>query len=190
MLSDSRIVRTLAALAIGVPVASGSWFGYLRVSGNFHVVVPGEVYRSAQPSADDILAAHRRHGIRTILNLRGAKPGRDWYENETTVARALGIRVVDFKMRANRALMRGETDRLVALLRELPKPILIHCKAGADRTGLAAALYLALDGKTGTDEAEWQLSARYGHIGIPVFSAAWPMDETWDDAERWYGLQD
>ena len=34
--------------------------------------------------------------------------------------------------------------KLVNILRTAPKPILIHCKAGADRTGLASAIVLIL----------------------------------------------
>jgi len=66
-------------------------------------------------------------------------------------------------------------------MRDAPKPLLIHCKAGADRTGLASALYLgALEHQT-RETAGWQLSILYGHIAIPWLSCAWPMDVTWRD---------
>jgi protein tyrosine/serine phosphatase len=55
-------------------------------------------------------------------------------------------------------------DALVALLREAPKPMLIHCKDGADRAALASALYhLAIEGKP-LAEADDELTVWYGHI--------------------------
>lgn len=62
-------------------------------------------------------------------------------------------------------------------MRSLPKPMLIRCRHGSDRTGLATALYLAA--LTGASEtgAEDQLSSRFGHFAVSYLSGAWPMDE-------------
>src|SRR5208282_4703706 len=43
---------------------------------------------------------------------------------------------------------------------------LLHCKQGADRTGMASALALLLQPGTGPNEARRQLGLRYGHIAI------------------------
>jgi protein tyrosine/serine phosphatase len=43
------------------------------------------------------------------------------------------------------------------------EPALIHCKSGADRAGLAAAIYLLAHGAT-VAQAAGQLSLRHGHI--------------------------
>ena len=63
------------------------------------------------------------------------------------------------------------------LLREAPKPVLVHCEGGADRTGLAAALYLAAAGHPA--QADGQLSVRYGFVGIKGVTRPWPMLESW-----------
>jgi protein tyrosine/serine phosphatase len=42
-------------------------------------------------------------------------------------------------------------------------PALIHCKSGADRAGLAAGLFVLIEGGT-VAEALKQLSLRFGHI--------------------------
>ena len=47
---------------------------------------------------------------------------------------------------------------------KMEKPVLIHCKSGADRTGLAAAIYLLTEGGKTLDQAERQLSLRYIHL--------------------------
>ncbi|MEM9277696.1 MAG: tyrosine-protein phosphatase [Pseudomonadota bacterium] len=46
----------------------------------------------------------------------------------------------------------------------LEHPILIHCKSGADRMGLASVLYLHLIDQVPIEKALDQLSLRYGHI--------------------------
>ena len=81
-----------------------------------------------------------------------------------------------------------EIVRLVALMRDAPKPLLIHCRAGADRSGLAASLYLAAIDGAGEERAEAQLSFRFGHIGIPWLSETYAMDETWEALETWLGF--
>jgi protein tyrosine/serine phosphatase len=53
--------------------------------------------------------------------------------------------------------------RLIALYRSLPEPILIHCKSGADRTGLAAGVWHLLQGR-GAAAALRELTLRHGHI--------------------------
>ncbi|MES0049658.1 MULTISPECIES: hypothetical protein [unclassified Mesorhizobium] len=41
----------------------------------FHAIVAGEAYRSAQPTADEICAYRDKYHIAAIVNLRGAAPG-------------------------------------------------------------------------------------------------------------------
>lgn len=169
-------------------LAALGWFGWLQVSGNFHNVIPGEVYRAAQMNGATLAQWQRDHGIVSVLNLRGSNPDAGWYQEETAAARDLGLIHVDFRMSASTALKPDEAERLIAVMRDAPKPLLIHCQSGADRTGLASALYVA--GIAGGSElaAEWQLSPRYGHVGIPWISAAWPMDETWESLEHALGF--
>ena len=62
---------------------------------------------------------------------------------ETAAAARLGIAHIDFAMSDRRPLSGADATRLVALMRAAPKPLLIYCRAGSDRTGPAAALYLA-----------------------------------------------
>ncbi len=76
---------------------------------------------------------------------------------------------------------------LITLMKNAEKPILIHCKAGSDRTGLAAALYIAAVSKGGERKAESQMSIAYGHFGIP-FSPAYPMDESFEAIETELGF--
>jgi protein tyrosine/serine phosphatase len=45
---------------------------------NFHAVVPGELYRSAQLSGSRLERHIQAEGIRTVINLRGPNPGSAW----------------------------------------------------------------------------------------------------------------
>jgi protein tyrosine/serine phosphatase len=176
----------VVALALIALLAFGGYLGWRQWSGNFATVLAGEVYRSNQPTPERLAAYTRDHGIRTLLNLRGSSPGADWYEAERKAAAELDLTLIDFPLSANRELTRDQAEALLAILRDAPKPLLIHCRSGADRTGLASVVYLALVTGIDEDTAERQLSIRFGHFSVPVLSAAWPMDATWERMEGWW----
>lgn len=178
-------------LAVFVPptLVLALYVGMLRATGNFHEVIAGELYRSAQPTAEQVDDYIQEYGIRSVINLRGTHPGTDWYDAETTVARSHGVVHRDFPMRASRQLSQAEAEELIRIMRDSPKPLLIHCQAGADRTGLATALYLAAISGAGEQQAEGAISIRYGHISLPI-SAAWPMDQSWERLEPWLGFEE
>ncbi|WP_448953027.1 dual specificity protein phosphatase family protein [Labrys neptuniae] len=167
---------SVAAVAIYVGIAA-YW-------DNFGAVVRGEVYRSAQLGSAAMSFNVQRYGIKAIINLRGANPGEDWYDREVADARALGVRHIDFRMSAKRELSREEAKQLVTLMAQAPKPLLIHCASGADRTGLAAALYLASITNVSRATAKAQLSIFFGHLPLP-FLPSNAMDRTWDKLAVW-----
>lgn len=177
------------AAAIGMMALSlGAYLGFLQLSGNFHTVIAGELYRSAQPTASQIESYAQNYGIRTIVNLRGASKNASWYTDEISTAQRLGIKHIDFRMVSSRELTAEQADQLVALLKDAPKPILIHCQAGADRTGLVSVIYSHQIAGVPTEKAEQQLSLYFGHVGLPLVSKAYAMDKTWERLERHYGL--
>lgn len=158
----------------------GVYLGARQLVGNFYQVIPGTLYRAAQVTPASLAHYKKYFGIRTVINLRGANPGADWYDAELKASDELGLTHIDFAMKASQPLPQSRAAELIALMRTAPKPILVHCQAGADRTGLAAALFLAAIGRADEAAAERQLSLRFGHIGIPFLSAAYPMDESWE----------
>ena len=164
----------------------GIWMGVQQLIGNFHTVVAGEFYRAARFDASEIAGFQKDYGIRTIINLRGTGKS-DWYKQEVAQSQALGINHLDFPLSASKELTQKEVEALIAMMRDAPKPILVHCRGGADRSGIAAALYLGAITKAGEYAAEWQLSPYYGHIPLP-FAPAWAMDETWERIEPWLGF--
>lgn len=181
------IKRGAAAVALTLVGVTG-YLGWLQASGNFHEVSPGTVYRAAQMDGQALARWKREYGIASVLNLRGENSGADWYETELALSDRLNIEHIDFRMSASTELTGPEALALADVMRNAPKPMLIHCRGGSDRTGLASALYVAQIDKQGESAAEWQLSLAFGHIGIPWLSKAWPMDRTWERIEPWLGF--
>lgn len=175
-------------LLIAATAVVASYVGFLQLTGNFHAVVVGEIYRSAQPTETQIAEYKALYGIQTIINLRGKNIGDPWYDKEVETARRLEIKHIDFGMSASQELSQEQAETLIRLLEKAPKPMLIHCMSGADRTGLAAALYLAAISRQGEIAAERQLSIRYGHFGIPHLSSAYAMERTFEKLEPWLGF--
>jgi hypothetical protein len=56
--------------------------------------------------------------------------------------------------------------RLIEVLDRSEYPLLLHCRRGADRTGLASAVLLLLQTDFSLAQARFQLGLRYGHLAL------------------------
>ena len=134
---------------------------------NFHPIVAGIAYRSGQMGGDKLERTVERYGIKSIINLRGENAAAEWYREETEVAKRSHVIHYDMRLSSGQELSPSQMDELVALMKSAPKPVLIHCDGGADRSALASALYrFAIEGEA-PEEAEQELSVWYGHA--PLF---------------------
>lgn len=165
-----------AVLAAGLGVAG--WAGYLHASGNVHTVIAGQVYRSAELGTTGFEDVIERFHVRTVINLRGANPGKPWYENELAASAAMGARHIDLRMSATHVPNVAQLDEIRAVLGGAATPVLIHCQGGADRSGLVAALYELWIAHRPPAEAGEQLSFAYGHFPW-LGSRTEAMDEAW-----------
>ncbi|MCT7374506.1 dual specificity protein phosphatase family protein [Chelativorans salis] len=172
-------VRRIGLAILACAAVAGTYLLALHLYGNFHTVIPGELYRSATPTPERLERYHDLHGIKTIVNLRGHDDDEPWFVSEVATARKLGIAHRDFPMSADRELTFERAAKLINLLKEAEKPILIHCKAGADRSGLISALYMFAVAGISRVRAGKQLSVFYGHVGIPYLSPTYAMDRSW-----------
>jgi protein tyrosine phosphatase (PTP) superfamily phosphohydrolase (DUF442 family) len=171
-------IRRLLLLLLLPGLAFGAFVFSVVAHHNFHVVSPGLVYRSAQMNADALATVIPEYGIKSILNLRGAGEGKDWYVAEINTARELEVQHFDYALSAGRELTDAEMDQILATIRSAPKPILIHCKSGSDRTGLVGALYLySLEGQP-SQSARCQLAVFYGHVPHLLWSDTIAMDNS------------
>ncbi|MFQ1701781.1 fused DSP-PTPase phosphatase/NAD kinase-like protein [Loktanella agnita] len=136
--------------------------GILRVYWhNFDEFAPG-AFRSNQPTHDRF-AQYAALGIKTVLNLRGAQK-QPPYQLEQESCAALGIKLVNCAMSARQAPRQKVLIKLLGIFDDIDRPFLMHCKSGADRTGLAAALYLMVQENVPFAVARQQLGFRYIHI--------------------------
>ena len=160
-----RVVKAAAILvvlgALGLCwVFRRPWF-----HGNLGVVDAGRVIRSAQPTTQ-LPGWIRDYQLRSILSLRRGSPADWWYSAEVETARASGVSFYDLPLSATRRPTRRELLVLIDTLTSCRYPLLIHCKSGADRTGLASALYLLLHRGAPPEQAEQAFSLEFGHIPL------------------------
>jgi len=170
---------SIAVLAIIVFLVIG-YILSVKVQGNFHSITPAEAYRSGQLDNDKLAEYVRQYNIRSILNLRGRHSGEGWYDDEVSVSSKLDIAHYDVSLSSDHELTDSEVHQLMDIFQKAPRPILIHCQAGADRSGLVAAMWKVVVDKEPKDSAAKQLSLRYGHIPIGDNSAMDRFFEKWN----------
>lgn len=170
------LVFLLAVLLLVIFIGGYAW--YVMKSHNFHVVSAGQLYRSAQLDPESLARIVHENGIKSVINLRGGNWAADWYYAETNAAKQLGLTHVDIHLSASDELTNEQMESVLKTIESAPKPVLIHCKNGADRTGLFSALYLyAVDGKS-AKIADGQLTMLRGHIPYLFFRDTIAMDHS------------
>lgn len=129
---------------------------------NFWQVAPG-VWRSNHPSDARLRRYARRLGIRTVMTLRGDDP-QSYHILEEESCRRLGLNFVVVKLWARHAAKRKYIVEVIDALREAEKPLMFHCKSGADRAGFVAAMYQMVFEGVPVAEARKQLGLKYVHL--------------------------
>ena len=130
---------------------------------NFHVVQEGVLYRSAQLSGDELATYIKRYGIKAIINLRGKHPEAQWYVNEKEVADRHQVMLFDIPADADTLTSKENLKAILDAFDHAPRPLLVHCLAGADRTGEASALWVIDQQGRSNNEALEQLVPEYRH---------------------------
>ena len=136
--------------------------GFIRaLNHNLAEVGPG-VWRSNQPSprrlrklADD--------GFRTVLNLRGPS---EWgsYELEKIACADYGLELIDIRLFSRAPPHKEAIFELAEVFATAERKIILHCKSGADRAGIGAALYVLIGMGGDVEQARRQLAKRFGHF--------------------------
>lgn len=123
--------------------------------------VSDELARANQPSPRQ-LALWKRRGVRTVINLRGARDEAYYWLEKDACAR-LGLTLIDAPLDSRDAPGPDRVRRARDLFETVEYPALIHCKSGADRAGLMAVLYRHFRQGEPIDQARRELSKTYLH---------------------------
>ncbi len=92
--------------------------------------VDDNVFRSSQPSADEWHKLVDGFHVASVMKLnRGGEPAPQ------------GVKVIYEPLDPLAAISQATIDRILDEIEKAPKPVLIHCTHGEDRTGLIVALY-------------------------------------------------
>jgi hypothetical protein len=140
---------------------------------NFHWVVPGEAARGAQAWAGGLQSFLKARGIRAVINLRGPNPNYGWWRAERAAVAALGGAHIDVTLDSRHLPKREMVAALLDAFETAPKPFMVKCSGGQDRTSLAAALYLIhRDGWGAYDRAMLQFT-RWPYLHLPKEHQRW-----------------
>lgn len=153
-----------AALIVGVIAGWESGWKYRFVPKKFGVVVPGKIYRSGQISKGLIEGVLVRNKIGLVVDLNGLDPDDENQRAEIETARRLNVPLKRFPL-AGSGL--GDIRRYAAALTSVHKAnregkaVLLHCHAGAKRSGVAVGFYRLLVQGRSQDEVVAEMQ-RYG----------------------------
>lgn len=137
--------------------------GAIRAVYNNFYDLGGGMYRSSQPSPAQIRKYQQKFGLKSIINLRGAH-GYGSYALEREACEKLGVALHDVKLYSRTPPEIEEVHAMDELFKRIEYPALLHCKSGADRAGLGAALYRILHLGHRVEDAMAELDWVYGHF--------------------------
>ncbi len=113
------------------------------------------LYRSGQPDAQGF-SNLQSLGVRSVLNLRE-------YHSDIKRAAHTNLQLLEHPMAAG-AVTEQDVETCLSLLAQAPKPVLVHCWHGSDRTGIIVAAWrIVFEGySVQAAEAEFR-DDRFGH---------------------------
>lgn len=144
-----------------VIIALVSSAGYAYFILTVHPVIKNRIYRSAQLSDNNLDRNFKKIHFKSIINLRGKDEKEDWYQKESAITKKNNAELYNVRLSAYEFPISTEIDKLVHIFQTADGPILLHCQAGVDRSGLASALALSIFKDADLPEMEEQISWKY-----------------------------
>jgi protein tyrosine/serine phosphatase len=150
---------------------------------NFHKVDEG-VYRSAQLTPWRLKKIIKKYNIKTIINLRGNKQNY-LYKREKEICEKMGVEyyTISLKSRDITKIRKEELEKLINIFKSAKKPLLFHCKAGADRTGFAAVLWHLINGKDKNWAIDKELRLKYAYLSFSKAGILKELFKKYDEKE-------
>ena len=134
---------------------------YPQFPKNFHKVNEN-IYRSGQPSEDEFKSLYTFNEIRSVLNLRENNSDKDEIDS-VNARREKKIKLYEISLDTGN-ITEEDLYKILTVIRDAPKPLLIHCWHGSDRTGCAVAAYRIIFENWSVEDAVSELmKPEYGH---------------------------
>lgn len=157
------VIATIVALSVGCEVVWQTVVKDHVIVRNFGVVDEGKIYRSGRLTTATLTKVHDNQGIKTVIDFGAFLHGseQDLLEEET--AKRLGMKRVVLSLYGDGT---GNPNAYVEALKIMSdpvnQPVLVHCSAGAQRTGVAVILYRSLFENVPIETA-YEESQQYKH---------------------------
>lgn len=154
-----------------------------RFQANFHEIDKNKFYRAGQLNEKELKEVISKYKIKTIINLRGEFKGSDWYKVEERLSQENNIDLVNIHMSAKYIPHKAHLIKLLNTFETAERPILLHCKAGADRTGEASAIYqMEYMGKSKKQSMK-MMTLKYHHLAIFKPAKRYFIKKVWKGVE-------
>ena len=135
---------------------------YPQFPWNFHKVNEN-IYRSGQPDENEFESLYTFNGIRSVLNLRESSRSKKHISAINRKWRSSVISLYEIPVDTNE-ISEKDLHTILLVLRDAPKPVLIHCLLGSNRTGCAVAAYrIVFDNWSVEDAVNEFMKPEYGH---------------------------
>lgn len=117
--------------------------------------VSKDVYRSGQPDETGFRLL-QTIGVKSVLNLRE-------YHRDVRKAAGTKLQLLHYPVAAGEVTTE-DLEKILLMLRRAPKPVLVHCWHGSDRTGIVIAAYRIVEQNVSVEEAEAEFAdEKFGH---------------------------
>ncbi|MDO8466608.1 MAG: neutral/alkaline non-lysosomal ceramidase N-terminal domain-containing protein [bacterium] len=160
-----RWLKRLAIPVAALLAFAGVYYAanYNTARYNFAVVQEGKIYRSGLPDEAFLAEMVEKRKIKTIISFLGRPT-----DDEKKLIETHGIRVVNIKMYVSRDPTDEQIEQFLTLVSDpANQPVLVHCRGGADRTGLMIALKRVLHDGWSLEAAEKEMSF---YRNLPLFT--------------------
>lgn len=132
---------------------------------NFHRI-SSDSFRSSQPTMWQLRRMVRKYGIKTILNLKGDNPDSPYLAFEREQCAKLGVKLVDVEIKSRETPWPEDVRNAKDLFEAIEYPMWMHCKAGADRTGIYATLFQYFHQHIPVEQTNQLKLWPFGHIRL------------------------
>ncbi len=170
-----RSLLAIVTAVIAVSLGAVYWHKSLRhefFPDNLGEVVPGKIYRSAQLTQPMIEKVVADYGIKTIIDLSVSDPPRsETIMERGVVANLPNVDRIEFSLMGDGTGDRQQYVTALSIMADPARqPVLVHCAAGAQRTGVIVMLY------------------RHIVDGVPIYEANLESLQYGRNADDWVAL--